>query len=323
MKLSKKEHERIVSEQIRNDILGGSDAAAAIGLSKWKTPLQLAQEKLGLVKLFQGNRFTEAGKRLEDVIARWYADETGSKVARVNRTLKLDGYPYIVAHVDRRVVGKRKVLECKSADKWTIANWGDPGSEDVPDEYFIQVQHYLLFKKYFDHADLAALIGGNDFRIYQIAPDSELQDMMLQGMKVFWDTIQRGDLPDPVNSADADRRWSRDTKDAVYADADVLEWHHELKRSQGIQKEIEQKIDQCKLQIKQFMTEHQVLLDGDGKKLHAWKEQALSGFREDALLEENPEVYEACRVEKFDRNICRSKYPHIYKQYQKMGRVFR
>ena len=127
MKLSKKDHERIVNEQIRKDILGGSDAAAAIGLSKWKTPLQLAQEKLGLVELFQGNRFTEAGKRLEDVIARWYADETGSKVARVNRTLKLDGYPFIVAHVDRRVVGKRKVLECKSADKWTIANWESRG----------------------------------------------------------------------------------------------------------------------------------------------------------------------------------------------------
>ena len=302
--------------------IGGSDAGVILGLSPYKTPLDLAEEKLGRAALFKGNRFTEAGNRLENVIARWYADETNSKVARANQTFRLKEHPFVMAHIDRRVLNERKVLECKSADKWTMDKWGDSGTDDVPDIYFIQVQHYLMFPNW-ETSDLAALIGGNDFRIYSIQPDDELHDMILQAEVRFWDIISRGDLPDPINGSDAYKSWPLDNSKAIYADYQVMEWDRELKRSLVSQKELEKKIDDLKTKIKCFMKDFTELRDPDGKKIHTWKDQATSGFQEKALLANHPDIYESCLTVKFERDLMKTKHPDIYKQFQTRTRVFR
>jgi len=302
--------------------IGGSDAAVILGLSKYKTPLQLAEEKLGRAEPFQGNRFTEAGNRLEDVIAQWYADTTGEKIARVNRTLRLKAYPFIMAHVDRRVLNKYRVLECKSADKWTMDQWGEEGTDEVPDAYFIQVQHYLMFPAFLD-GDLAALIGGNDFRIYHIEPDTELQDMILRAEIEFWETIQRGDLPDPINTEDTKRRWQSDNGETVYATDQVIQWHEQLVEAKQAQKDLEKKIDELKTNIQKFMQDYTILRDPHGKKLHSWKVQALSSFNEQALKAEHPDIFDACKTEKLDKKKLKQEHPDLYKTYQGTGRVFR
>jgi putative phage-type endonuclease len=302
--------------------IGGSDAAIILGLSPYKSPLELAEEKLGLSPPFEGNRFTEAGNRLEDVIAQWYADERGCKVARANQTFRLKEHDFIMAHIDRRVLNERKLLECKSADKWTLHNWGEPGTDEVPDAYFIQVQHYLLFPNW-DYADLAALIGGNDLRIYPIIPDGELQAMILEAEIAFWKILERGDLPDPIRESDANRLWKHDNGERIYADYAVMEWHEELKRNLASRKELDAKIDDLKTKIKSFMQEYTVLCDPEGKKLHTWKVQKTSGFNEKELKDAYPEVFTECLQPKFDRNLCKQQYPEIYADYQSTGRVFR
>jgi len=312
----------IQTPELRNSGIGGSDAGIILGISKYKTPLRLAEEKLGLVESFKGNRFTEAGNRLEDVIARWYADETGSKVAKANQTFRLKEHDFIMAHIDRRVLNERKLLECKSADKWTISSWGDPGSDEVPDTYFVQVQHYLMFPNW-DSADLAALIGGNDLRIYGIDPDTELQDMILQAEINFWETIKRGDLPDPINMEDAKSLWMSNTDDLVYADDDVLEWHAELKKAQVSEKELAAKIEDLKTKIMVFMKDASELRDINGKKLHSWKEQATSGFRYKEFKDAHPAVFEEYMRPQFDKNLLKAKRPDIYKEFQTRTRVFR
>jgi len=302
--------------------IGGSDAAVILGLSKYKTPLELAEEKLGLTPPFEGNRFTEAGNRLEDVIAQWYADEQGCRVARANQTFRLKEHDFIMAHIDRRVLKERKVLECKSADKWTLNNWGQPGTDEIPDAYFIQVQHYLMFPNW-DSADLAALIGGNDLRIYPILPDYELQEMMLESEIAFWKIIERGDLPDPIRESDANKLWSRDNGESIYADYAVVEWHEELKKAVVAEKELKAKMDDLKTRIKSFMQEYSILCDPDGKKIRTWKIQKTSSFREQELVSTYPEIYERCLQPKFDRNVCKQEFPAIYQEFQTTGRVFR
>lgn len=302
--------------------IGGSDAAVILGLSKYKTPLQLAEEKLGAVEPFSGNRFTEAGNRLEDVIAHWYADTTHEKIARVNKTLRQKDHPYIMAHVDRRVLNRFRVLECKSADKWTMEQWGEEGSDEVPDAYFIQVQHYLMFPSFID-GDLAALIGGNDFRIYRIKPDEELQDMILRAEIEFWETIKRGDLPQPVNQDDTKRLWPRDNGKIIFADDEVIQWHEQLKEAKGMKKDLEKKISELKTKIQCFMGEHTILKDPHGKKLYSWKHQPLSSFKESALEEDYPDVFSRCTTAKLDKKKLKQNYPEIYTQYQVTGRVFR
>jgi putative phage-type endonuclease len=311
------------TSQLRSSGIGGSDMAVILGLNPWKTPIDLYEEKVGIREPFAGNRFTEAGNRLEDVIAQWYADETGGKVARANQTYRLKDHPFVMAHIDRRVLKQRKVLECKSADKWTITKWGEHGTNDVPDSYFIQVQHYLMFP-YWDTADLAALIGGNDFRIYHIDPDKELQDMMLEAAIEFWRRIQTGEYPDPINEADANKKWSRDDGSVIYATEEVLAWERDLKASIVQEKELKNKIDDLKLEIKSFMGEHSILLDpATDKKIHQWKVQNLSSFGEKQFEIDYPDLYKKCLVPKFDRKALKTINPDLYKDYQAKGRVFR
>src|ERR1700677_3162917 len=97
--------------------IGGSDVAAALGLSRWKTPATLWAEKRGLIEPedISGNVAVELGTRLEDVIADMYADRHETKVHRVNQTLRHPTYPFMLAHIDRRIVGERQGLECKTA----------------------------------------------------------------------------------------------------------------------------------------------------------------------------------------------------------------
>lgn len=321
--MSVMQEERPTIAEIHSTGVGASETAILLGLNPYKTPFRLAQEKLGLVPPFEGNRFTEAGNRLEEVIARWYADETGYKIARNNKTFRLDGRPYILGHIDRRVLNHRKVLECKSADKWTMSKWGESGTDEMPDHYYIQTQQYLLFPS-FDAADVAALIGGNDLRIYpDIQPDTELQDMMVEAIDAFWSLVSRGDLPEPTTPEDARAKWSKDSGEPVYADDQVMEWEHELQKAVVTKKDVEAKIDDLKTKQMSYMKEATVLYDPHGNKLHTWKEQALSSFDEKALAEEKPEVYSECLVEKFDRKTCKSKFPDVYSTYQKKGRVFR
>ncbi|MCF7945938.1 MAG: YqaJ viral recombinase family protein [Spirochaetia bacterium] len=314
------EHAAFLEERRKG--IGGTDAAVILGLSKYKTPLQLAQEKLGQTESFQGNRFTEAGNRLEDVIARWYADATGWKIARVNKTLRLSNYPYIMAHVDRRVLNRYRVLECKSADKWTMSQWGEEGSDEVPDIYFIQVQHYLMFPSFLD-GDLAALIGGNDFRIYHIDPDRELQDMILRAEIEFWNTIKRGDLPQPVNQDDTKRLWPRDNGNVIFANDQVIQWHEQLKETKKAQEDLKKRLDELKTNIQKYMKDYTILRDPQGNVLHSWKEQALSGFKENLLKEAHPDIFNEYKKEVLDKQRLKQDKPDVYKTYQITGRVFR
>ena len=308
---------------VRRSGIGMSDMPVILGISNYKTRLELAEEKLGRVAPFQGNRFTEAGNRLEDVIAHWYADETGYKIARANQTFRLPGNEFMMAHIDRRVLNERKVLECKSADRFTLPNWGPSGTDEIPDSYLIQVQGYTMFPNW-DSADVAALIGGNDFRIYpDIIPDEELQGMMLEAARDFWAIIQRGDLPKPSNESDTRRMWPIDNGSSIMADYQVMELVSQLNEAKAKEKEIKKKIESLKTGIQCFMADNTTLVDEDGKKLHTWKDQASSSFNAAGLQESYPEIFSACLSEQFDRGLCKSTYPELYREFQNRTRVFR
>jgi len=60
--------------------IGGSDAAAICGLSPYRTPLQVWQDKRGLSGVIPENEAMEWGKRLEPIIRQKYSDTTGREV---------------------------------------------------------------------------------------------------------------------------------------------------------------------------------------------------------------------------------------------------
>jgi putative phage-type endonuclease len=178
----------------RHTGLGGSDAAAALGLSPYKSALELFLEKRERRDLSvpQVSAF-RWGNLLEPVIRQEYANVTHRVVHLPEGTLRHASFPFVIAHVDG-ITDDKRLFEAKTSR--TDQEWGRSGTDEVPHHYLLQVQHYLAVTGLLV-ADIAVLIGGNDFRIFEVPADKELQNMILEGEVEFWSMVERGEPPSP------------------------------------------------------------------------------------------------------------------------------
>lgn len=166
--------------------VGGSDVAAILGLSKYKSPYQLWLDKTGRSDL-EDSTIEPAywGNMLEDIVAKEYAKRNGVKIQRVNATIRNPEHEWMIANIDRAIVnpdisgnvrikgGKLttdRILECKTANQYLAKLWGDEQSEQVPDYYLTQVQWYMG-NTGASMCGLGVLIGGQKFRSYQVQFD--------------------------------------------------------------------------------------------------------------------------------------------------------
>ena len=189
---------------IRMGGIGGSDAAAALGISPFTSPIRLWLEKTGAMEPedLSDNSRVRAGNYLEPVVAQWYADENPAiKVQRRNAVLFCDEHPFMLANLDRVIKCPERGkggLEIKAPDARSAPYW----EEDVPDYYQIQVQHYMAVDPSLAFFDVAALIGGNDFRQFHIQRDPDLIAALIEGETRFWEMVQSGVMPQAIGSDD-------------------------------------------------------------------------------------------------------------------------
>ncbi|MBM0046676.1 YqaJ viral recombinase family protein, partial [Anaerococcus sp. mt242] len=121
--------------------IGGSDAAAACGLSKWKSPAQLYLDKTTPVETTDSeSEHLRQGRDFEDYVAQRFTEATGKKVRRDNYMMSDEKYPFLIADIDRRVVGEDAILECKTASPYVKDKWADG---QIPIEYELQCLHYM------------------------------------------------------------------------------------------------------------------------------------------------------------------------------------
>ena len=132
------------------------------------------------------------GQLLEPVIRQEYANQTGRVVRVPPGTIRHAVHPFMLAHFDG-VTDDGRIFEAKTSR--TGEHWG-PGLDEVPHDYLIQVQHYMAVSG-MKLADIAVLIGGSDFRIYEIEADPRMQDLIIEGEQDFWKLVQRGVPPTP------------------------------------------------------------------------------------------------------------------------------
>lgn len=188
---------------LRGQGIGSSDAAVAIGLSPYKSPLTLWLEKTSR-KTPDDISAKEAviwGTTLEPVLASVYAERTGRKVRRVNAVLRHIQHDFMLANLDREVVGTADgtgVLEIKTAGYHSAPQWED----GVPVAYQCQVLHQLAVTGH-AWADVAVLIGGQDFRIYRIHRDEDKIADLIEREARFWACVTQDTQPLPDGSEDA------------------------------------------------------------------------------------------------------------------------
>ena len=106
----------------------------------------------------------------EDYVARRFTEATGKKVRRANAMFCHESYPFMLADVDRMVVGENAGLECKTASPFMAEHWKDG---KIPLSYQIQCYHYMTVCNA-DAWYIAVLIYGREFKYYKLERDESM-----------------------------------------------------------------------------------------------------------------------------------------------------
>lgn len=285
----------LTAEQLENRRhgIGGSDAGAILGLNPYRTPLDVWQEKTGRVEPpdLSDNEAVRWGEILEDAVASEYALREGVKVRRVNRTLVHPEHPWMLAHLDRTVVGKRRVLEVKTAGAHMAGEWGEPGTDQVPEYHLAQIVHYLAVTGY-ESADLAVLIGGRDFRVYHIQRDEELIQALIEAERDFWRLVETDTPPEPTSPAEAAKRWPRSVEGSfIEARPETIELLRDLRAVRADLKVMKEREAELVAAVQMAIGEAEELLDpATGARLATWKTQTRRVLDSKRLQKERPDI---------------------------------
>ncbi|KVK77172.1 YqaJ viral recombinase family nuclease [Burkholderia sp. MSMB1498] len=245
---------------VRRTGIGGSDAAAAVGLSPYISPLELWLEKTGRADGLprpdpdDTASPTYWGTLLEPIVAAVYTKQTGNRVRRVNAVLRHPSIPFMLANIDREVVGARDVsiLECKTAGEFGARLW----HAGVPEYVQIQVQHQLAVTGK-TAAHVAVLLCGQALEVHRIERDDALIGRLVELEARFWRFVESDTPPPPDGSESADRALRHlypgnggtvdftDDRSLSSAFADLVAVRAEIESRQTIEAQLKQTIAQA------------------------------------------------------------------------------
>jgi putative phage-type endonuclease len=277
---------------LRRQGIGGSDAAAIAGVSRWKCPFQVYLEKLGDFEIPLENEPVYWGNVLEDTVAREFQKRSGKKVRRRKAIFRCDENPFMIANIDREVIGEKTGLECKTTSAWNGSHWTD---ESIPDEYMLQCQHYMKVMDW-DYMYLAVFIGGQNFKWLRINRDDELISLLVSIEEDFWERVKRQDPPPLDGSQSATEVLKYLYPDAkndeeIELEMEALPIIEKYKEACEAEKEAKRQKDEASNQLKFMLKDHQEA-SLCGYKVY-WKPVTTRRFDTKRLKETNPEVYEA------------------------------
>lgn len=192
--------------------IGGSDAAAILGYSPWKSEMDVYMDKLGLNPQSTGTGdphrqfLLNLGTELEPVIARLYEKETKERVYQPTVVpVRHPEHDFLIGTPDRLVQGRTIGVELKSESLYAD-EFGEPGTDQVPYNYLIQCAHYMAVMDY-DQWDVALLKAGSAFLIYHIHRDIGLEMEMIDWLRDWWNLHIIRKVPPDMDGSEGWRRY--------------------------------------------------------------------------------------------------------------------
>jgi putative phage-type endonuclease len=182
----------------RQKYIGGSDVAAILGISPWRTSWDVWAEKTGRLDMAQRktSAAADAGNRCEPIVLDWAEERLGTSLWR---NMRYEYAPWLQAQCDGIVTANGRPVEAKTAGGGALdPAWGEEGTDMVPDYYLVQTTVQMLCTGA-DMAHLAALLGGRglEFRMYAIPFNAALGDAILGHCEAFWHRHVLADTPPP------------------------------------------------------------------------------------------------------------------------------
>jgi putative phage-type endonuclease len=262
--------------------VGGSEVAAVAGLDPFRGPLDVYLSKVE-GKEFEGNFHTERGTFMEPGVAAWYAHRTGSTLREVG-TIVHPRNPLVLCTPDRLALKEEeRDLSIKVPGPHAFSKWGEAGTEDIPDSYFIQVQWELIALRELygiRRAHVAAPIDG-DLRIYPVEADESLQGQLVEQVERFWRNHVLTKTPPPVDGTTSSTEWLAERfpqamGEVLTASDDAESWVQRLKAAKAEKAKAEALEEEAKNRLK-AMIGHGSVMEGRGWKA-SWGNVKASSY---------------------------------------------
>ena len=276
--------------RLRKSGIGGSDAGAICGVNPYSSAMKVFQDKTSDVVKEQDSEAIRIGHDLEDYVTQRFMEATGLKVRKSNFMYRSVEHPFMIADVDRLIIGEDAGLECKTASAYNADKWADG---NIPLHYIMQCYHYMAVtgkRAWY----IAAVILGREFTYRKLVWDDELINRLIEIEGSFWNGhVIPGIIPPPDGSRACDEVLEQFFHTARKASAiELVGFDEKLGRREeilGFIAELQEEQKQIEQEVKLFMQDNELASSGCFRV--SWKNINSTKLDTKRIREERPELY--------------------------------
>ncbi len=281
--------------RLRKQGIGGSDASVVCGINRYKSPIELWMDKTDQLPYQEAGEAAYWGTILEPLVASEFTKRKGIEVRRQKKLLQSKEHPFMLANLDgicKHPDYGTVIFEAKTASAYKSSEWEDA----IPDEYMLQIQHYMAVTGY-KGAYIAVLIGGNTFKWRFIERDEELISMLIQLEAEFWSYVQ-SETPPPLDGSDASANFlaNRFPNSAPKSQIVLPDSATELIAEYAAASEQEKAITEQKKKAENLL-------------------KAMLGDNEIGTTAEHIVTWKSVSQERLDSKMLKSEHPTLFKKY--------
>ncbi len=236
--------------------ISGHEAAAVCGVDKWKTALEVYLDKMNSSPEGKTTEAMHLGKQMKTMIAREFMSRTGKRVVRCNAIYQHREHPFMIATIDRWLVGTNEGLLCKSVGEYRKDEWKDGV---VPEAIHLQCQH-LMAVSGASNWWVAVLIGGNKLRTVRVDRDEAAIEKLIRSEMFFWREHVEKRIPPQPDGSDASSRLLREmypaavtTPKAIELPVEAMQWIEQYKTEAAVEKGAAHRRQEAENQLKNIL----------------------------------------------------------------------
>jgi len=277
--------------ELRKKGIGGSDSAAIVGLDRYRSPFDVYADKLGLRPEIPDNEAMRQGRDLEQYVAERFMEATSKKVRRRNAMLQHPEYPFMIADIDRWVVGENAGLECKTT---SVLNRAKFNQGEFPPNYYVQCMHYMAVTGA-ERWYLAVLVLNNAFHVFTIERDDAEIQALIEAEKDFWENHVLKQIPPAPDGSESTSELLKQMFPEAREREEVALYGHEEKIQQYLEldarvKELTQERDAIKQELQLALADAEI---GRARGyIVEWKNQVRQTLDTQRLKKEQAEIYQ-------------------------------
>ena len=276
--------------ELRKRGIGGSDSAAIVGLDRYRSPFDVYADKLGLRPEIPDNEAMRQGRDLEQYVAERFMEATGKKVRRRNAVLQHPEHHWMLANIDRWVVGENAGFEAKTT---SVLNRTKFAQGEYPPNYYVQCMHYMAVTGA-DRWYLAVLVLNKAFYVFTIERDEAEIQALIDAEKDFWENHVLKQIPPAPDGTESTSELIKQLFPEAREREEIALYGHEDKIQQYLEldaqvKELTQKRDALKQELQLAMSDAEI---GRAQGyIVEWKNQVRQTLDTARLKKEQAEIY--------------------------------